>query len=446
MQGVSSGKPVNLTQYMDETPWTVPQKLVLVLAALAFTVDGCANQILGVAMPAIIADWGVSRAVMAPVAAIGLLGIAVGAAVGGMVADRIGRRRCLILACLLFGGMTVLAALANGVVMLAAVRFLDGLGLGAAIPSAAALLSETSPRRRRAIAIAVGMVFIPAGGFLSGLLGGLILPDLGWRALFLLVGLLSLGTAALFAVALPESPFYLVLRPDRQDELGRVMRRFKREIDPEITFFERMPTQEERRFTALLSPSFRTETLGVWIGFFCCLLATYTMFNWLPTLLSGRGFQLDQTSFFMSAFHAGAMCGGLLAGFVMQRYGVRIPLMLMSGIAALVAVLLSVLPINPGDELLMIASLAVLGLLLAGMHNGFYTLPALVYPTALRATGIGAAAAFGRLGAITSSFTGVISMNLSGSMAYFLLIALSLLVAVWSVRAVKVPAPSALAD
>jgi len=443
MSSASPANAINLSEYMDETPWTWPQKLVVGLAALAFMLDGCANQILGVAMPAIIAEWNVPRAAIAPVAAIGLFGIAIGAITGGMLADRLGRRRCLIFAFLLFGTMTLLAATTNGVVSLAIVRFFDGLGLGAAIPSGAALLTETSPRRRRAIAIALGMAFIPAGGFLAGMLGGLILPDYGWRALFVIVGLLSLGVGALFVLALPESPSFLVLKEGRGAELHRVMCRFKGRLDPEMRFFDVRPSRGEQRFAALLAPGLRTETLAVWIGFFCCLLATYTMFSWLPTMLSERGFAIDQSSFIMGAFNGGATFGGLVSGFVFQRFGVRTPLMTITAIAAIAAVVLSVAPLDPHHHLPLLFAFMFLGLLLAGMHNGFYTLPALVYPAALRATGIGAAAAFGRLGAILSSFTGVLSMNLSGSMAYFLLIALALVVAIWSVHSVRVTAGAA---
>ena len=432
--------PVNLTEFMDSTSWTLQQKLVLALGALAFMMDGCANQILGVAIPAILAEWQISKAAMAPVAAIGLAGITFGAICGGLIADRIGRRWTLIMALLLFGISTMGAVLAPDPFTLAIVRFFDGLGLGAAIPSGAAMLTETSPPRRRAIAIAIGMAFIPFGGFLAGVLGGLMLPVFGWRSLFLLVGAAAIVTSLLFVLCMPESPFFLALRPERERELNKVMRRLKGPIASSSRFFDVAPTYERRKFSALFAGRLRLETISAWLGFFFCLLATYSLFSWLPTLLHGRGFGVASTSFIMGSFNGGATFGGLLSGLLIQRHGVRLPLMTMTAIASGIALLLCALPLDPAFPAPILLIFTLLGLLLAGVHNGFYTLSALIYPSELRATGIGAAAAFGRVGAIASSFTGVIAMNFEGVSAYFGLIALALIGAVWSVKMVKLPA------
>ncbi|MBN9517505.1 MFS transporter, partial [bacterium] len=93
----------DLTQAIDAAAWSGYQKLVLVFLALVFAVDGLANQSLGIALPALIADWGTERAAFAPVTAMNLAGVAIGSVVGGLIGDRIGRRWALISAILLFG-------------------------------------------------------------------------------------------------------------------------------------------------------------------------------------------------------------------------------------------------------------------------------------------------------------------------------------------------------
>ncbi|APA85070.2 MFS transporter [Paraburkholderia sprentiae WSM5005] len=440
MEDASATRSVNLTQYIDETPWTTAQKMMIVMMALAFIIDGCANQVLGLAIPSIVAEWHVQRAATAPIAAIGLLGIAFGAMGGGIVADRIGRRKSLIAAITLFGIATLLSASTNSVASLAAVRFFDGLGLGGALPICTALLAETSPRNRRAIAIAAGMLFIPAGGVISGLLSTVIVPTFGWRGLFVGAGLLALASAVFFAIAIPESPFYLALRPERKDELGRVMRRLKTNVDPNIVFYDVIPPREERKISTLLNSEYRTITIGVWVGFFCCLLASYTLFSWLPSLLSARGFTHARTGFVMSLFHSGSIVGGLISGILFQRYGVRKPLLGIAAAALIIAIVLSVCSIDPDHSVVLTIIFMALGLLLAAMHNGFYTLTAFVYPSAIRGSGIGAASGLGRLGAITSSFTGVFSMGLSAeSNTYFLVIAAWLFIGLIGVSVIRAP-------
>jgi AAHS family 4-hydroxybenzoate transporter-like MFS transporter len=171
---------------------------LLVFAALAFGVDGMANQVLGLAIPALIRDWGASRAAFAPVAALGLIGVAVGAALGGMLGDRFGRRAGLIGSVLLFGLMTTGTAFAHGMTSLTCLRLLAGLGIGGAIPNGAALISEFTPAHRRSLAIALGMVFIPVGGLLAGIVATAMLPQFGWRGLFLIAGALPLLLALVF--------------------------------------------------------------------------------------------------------------------------------------------------------------------------------------------------------------------------------------------------------
>ncbi|MBL8551246.1 MAG: MFS transporter [Hyphomonadaceae bacterium] len=443
MSATEGRDPVNVSDFIDAGPWSLTQKLMLVLAAMAFAADGLANQVLGVAMPQIISQWGVERSDMAPVAAIGLLGVAIGAIIGGIVGDRFGRRVGLIGSVLLFGAMTVLASQVSDPHTLAGVRFVDGLGIGAAIPNGAALLTETTPQRRRALALAVGMLFIASGGLLSGLLGAALLPTVGWQGLFLFVGVGAIALALIFAAVLPESPNFLAQRPERQRELEKLLRRYNRDLPAGATFTDRPSQPGDRRWTALIGPNLRAQTLGIWFGFFGCLLATYTLFSWLPTMLHGYGFALTQTSTIMSAFNGGAMFGGLLSGFIMQKWGARLPSMAIASAAVLVALSLAFIPVHPDEFTLMLVVYCVLGLLLAGLHNGFYTLAAISYPPVMRASSVGSAAAFGRLGAILSSFTGVITMQLEGTWGFFVFMSIVLAVTCWCISFARPGEPGA---
>src|ERR1700736_4049434 len=105
--------------------------------------------------------------------------------------------------------LTLLVSVADSVTTLTVLRLFAGLGLGGAMPNAAALSSEYVPLRHRAFAVTLTIVCIPLGGTLAGMTGAQILPRYGWRALFLVGGIVPLVLAALLLKILPESPRYL---------------------------------------------------------------------------------------------------------------------------------------------------------------------------------------------------------------------------------------------
>ena len=178
--------PVNVARLLDEGHWTGTQKVLLLLAALAFAVDGFANQVLGLAIPAMIPEWHVTRAAFSPVLAFGLGGLAIGTMIGGMLGDRFGRRPALLSAVLFFGAMTAAISLISTMHGLIIMRIFSGLGLGAAVPCATSLIAEYTPARKRSLAITIGMVFIPLGGVISGAAAARLMPTNDWRGLFLL--------------------------------------------------------------------------------------------------------------------------------------------------------------------------------------------------------------------------------------------------------------------
>jgi len=407
-----------------EEVWSSFQKCVLALAALAFTVDGLANQVLGLALPALIRDWAIPREAFAPVAACGLIGVALGTALGGVLGDRRGRRVGLIGSLLLFGLMTSGAALAHGPTSLIVLRFLSGLGIGGALPNGAALIFEFTPARHRAGAIALSMTFIPVGGVLSGVLGAAILPVWGWRGLFLVSGLLPILLAAVFVFALPESPRFLARFAHRQAELAALLRRCGHADDASSTLLaERGHAVLRTPLAALFGSGMLPDTVALWVAFFFCLLASYTLFSWVPTLLMGAGFPLSMTSLGMTAFNLGGMVGGVTGGWLIARLGSRLAMLGLAGGATAGAVALGVLPLDAHATALALGALSIEGFFIGGLHNGLYTVAAFLYPPFVRATGIGAAAGVGRIGAVLSSFTGVLTMKLGGPSGYFLVVA-----------------------
>lgn len=227
-----------------------------------------------------------------------------------------GRRWGVIGSVALFSATALLAGLATSIEMLAACRFVDGLGIGAAVPNCAALLSETGPRSRRPLIIGLSMAFMPVGAMTSALVGTVLMEPLGWRTLFYICGSICAAVTLLLVLLLPESPNFLVHRAGRHGELVALISRLTGPVEAGTRFTEPAPSPEDRRLGAVLAPGVRRISLGLWIGYFGCLLASFQIFSWLPTLLHGRGFGLAQSSAALVAVNAGSIAGGFLAGFL----------------------------------------------------------------------------------------------------------------------------------
>src|SRR5258705_6132340 len=148
-----STSTIDVGALLDEGRWSGYQKLLVASAALTIIFDGLDNQLLGAAIPAMMREWALPRAAFASVLAAALFGMVIGGFVGGYIGDRVGRRVALLGSVVSFGALTVLVSFAGDVTTLTALRFFAGLGLGGAMPNAAALASEYVPVRRRPAAV-----------------------------------------------------------------------------------------------------------------------------------------------------------------------------------------------------------------------------------------------------------------------------------------------------
>src|SRR5438128_4500268 len=216
---------IDVGSALDDAPWSGYQKLLVLATALTIILDGLDNQLLGAALPALMREWSLPRPAFVPVQTSGMVGMMVGGAIGGLIGDRFGRRVALLGSVLSFGLLTILVSLAGGVAMLTVLRFFAGLGLGGAMPNAAALSSEYVPRRQRPFAVTLTIVCIPLGGSLAGFFGGQILPPFGWRGLVLVGGILPLVMGAGLLKLLPGSARYLARLPGRGPQLLMLLRR-----------------------------------------------------------------------------------------------------------------------------------------------------------------------------------------------------------------------------
>jgi MFS transporter, AAHS family, 4-hydroxybenzoate transporter len=431
-------KTVDVGSVLDEGGWGGYQKALVAAAALAIVFDGLDNQVLSSAIPAIMKDWHVPRSALTPALTSGFVGMMFGGFIGGIVGDRYGRRVALLGSLISFGVLTLLVALAGNPLTLSALRFLAGLGLGAAMPNAATLSSEYVPTRHRPFAVTLTIVCIPLGGSLAGFVGGQILPRYGWHVLFVICGLLPLVLAALLLNALPESPRFLARRAERWPELVRLLNRLGHHVPEDVSFSdasEKAPG--DSTVGALFAPSYLRDTLTLFGSFFFCLLTVYMGTNWVPSMLAGNKFDVGTASYGLTAFNVGGVVGAIIGAMVIMRVGSRISMLTMAAGAIAGAVVLTLMPIGPQNTFSVFAMLAWTGGLINAVQTTMYALAAHVYPTSIRATGVGTAVGFGRIGGVLSPTVGQWALDSGGASGYFRTIAITMSAAFIALAAVK---------
>jgi MFS transporter, AAHS family, 3-hydroxyphenylpropionic acid transporter len=368
--------------------------VTLILCAAAALVEGFDTQSMGVAAPRVIAEFGLSTAQAAVIFSSATFGLFLGAAIGGRLADILGRKRALVASLLLFGLCSLLTAMAIGAPSLMAARVLTGLGLGGAMPNFISLASESTQAHQRISVVTLIMAAMPFGGALAGLVSVGAQLGLSWRSIFFIGGSAPILIALLMIFLLPGS--------GRQQGIGRISEA------PRI----------ESVAATLFGSNRASTTLLLWVAFFFTQLVLLLMLNWLPSLIGGLGFDRTQASWTSVCFNLGGSLGaGLLGRLHAGERRRRWVLITYSGMAVALGIVSTV------GKTFAIAALAcaVAGVFIVGAQLILFALAPLYYKTAIRGTGVGAAVAVGRLGSVVGPlFAGGLLAGGSGSAAVLL--------------------------
>jgi AAHS family 3-hydroxyphenylpropionic acid transporter len=340
---------------------------VLLCFAVA-VLEGFDIQALGVAAPALAPEFGLTPRQMGWLFSVGNLGIVIGAVCGGSPADRVGRRPVLIAAVVVFGTFSFAMALVSHFTSLLAVRFVAGLGFGAALPNMMAMAADAATPSRRASAAAAMFSGMPLGGAALALLTQLVPVNTDWRVLFFIGGLLPLALVPVLYLWLAET---LSLDASRKT----VRKNYRR---------------------ALFAEDRAGPTLLLWLAFLPTLLILYLILNWLPTLVTGKGIDRSLAPQAALAFNVAGAAGALLLGRAVDAWGFRWTLVLTY---AALAATLAALGMARGLPAIVGLSAAA-GFLLLGANYSLYGVAAAYYPADVRGAGCGASIAMGRVGAV----------------------------------------------
>jgi len=349
-------------------------------------------------MAALAVQWSLGTTELSWIGSIGFVGMALGATLGGLLADRFGRRQVFAVTLLVFGVATGAAALSWSVGALLVFRFLIGLGLGAELPVASTLVSEFAPARVRGRVVVALEAFWAVGWVLAALIGYLVVPrsDAGWRWALALGALPALYAAAVRR-RLPESVRFLELR-GRTGEAEAAVRRFEDAAGVPPTTSPAAAAPPQPAATGLWARGTRGRTAALWTVWFGINFAYYGAFIWLPTLLVAAGFSLVRSFGFTLVITLAQLPGYAAAAFLIEKWGRRPTLAVFLVGSALGAGLFAT---ADGETAVLLTGM-LLSFFNLGAWGALYATTPEVYPTALRATGAGAAAGFGRLASIAA--------------------------------------------
>lgn len=417
------------TLLANGSQWTAFQKGVLVLTALAVVLDGFDNQLLGFAIPAITQDLNGTPERFASIIAVSLVMMSMGTAIGGALGDWFGRKTIMLASMVIFALGTGAAGLAQDLEVLAWARWAAAIGLGACMPNATAMLADYTPLSRRSFAVTLGIIGVPTGGLMAGLIAAPVLSDGSWRLLFFIGAALPLVLALVMIFALPEAPQFLARNPTRHARLLEILAKCAVAPAPGTRIVPPPRSTSSASVLEIFRSRYVWGTLGLWVAFVSCLFSVYLVFSWAPSMLDRSGFGSADASLGLASFNFGGMAGAVLGGWLMDRFGPIRPLAASAVCAVLLALCLGGTGLDASREVWMIAGMGVLGVFVNGSQTMLFALGAHIYGPECRGTGVGMALAVGRIGAIASSFAGAMLLS-TGSGAYFGVIASAMVLAV----------------
>jgi MFS transporter, AAHS family, 3-hydroxyphenylpropionic acid transporter len=345
--------------------------LTIVFCVLVALCEGIDLQAAGVAAAGIGAEFKPSPDQFGTFFSASTLGLFLGAIIGGRLADSVGRKKVLIASIGLFGLFSLLTSLALDVHSLIWARALTGLGLGGALPMLLALVTESSASEHQSASVAMVYAAMPLGGAAASLLTMLIATS-HWRTIFIAGGVFPLLLVPLLAILLPESAAF-----QRARQAPARLR--------------------ESSFTALFADGRARRTLLLWASFLLELLLLYLLLNWLPSLLMSDGISSVQAAGAQIGFNLGGVLSAVLVGYLL---GGRLRNLAIAAIFVALPILIVVLAKSPPQFIVLASVVFFLGCAVLAAQAFLYTMAPINYPTRIRGMGVGAAVAFGRIGAI----------------------------------------------
>ena len=386
------------SQRLDALPWTRKHSRILGGSGVGWALDAMDVGLISFVIAQLAVVWPAEAGQLGFVASAGFLGMAIGASLGGLLADKLGRRQVFALTLLIYGIFTGLSALSLSVGALIVLRFLVGLGLGAELPVASTLVSEFAPARIRGRVIVILESFWAVGWTAAALIGYFVIPtsDDGWRWA-LALGAVPAVWAIFVRLRLPESVRFLEGK-GRHAEAEKIVAELESaaKVATPRRATEALDVAPSSSIATLFGAQLRRRTISLWLVWFCVNFAYYGAFIWLPTLLVAQGFSLVRSFEYTLIITLAQLPGYAASAWLVEKWGRRITLAVFLAGSAVSAGFFG----TAGDVPTILAFGALMSFFNLGAWGALYAVTPELYPTRVRGTGAGWAAGFGRLASI----------------------------------------------
>lgn len=394
---------VDVQEFINRHPFSRFQWITFALCFCIVLLDGFDTAAIGYIAPSLIQEWGVSKPALAPVLSAALFGLAAGALMAGPLADRLGRKKVLTGSVLVLGLFTLLSGFAADLQSLTVMRFITGIGLGAAMPNAVTLMSEYCPTARRSLLTNAMFCGFPLGAALGGFLASWMIPQWGWRSVLVFGGVSPLLLLVVLLLLLPESVRYMVAKGYDHARIQAVLSRISASANEAASFFlseTRAVAAGKSGLAVVLSPSYRVGSVMLWLAYFMGLVIFYALVNWMPILFKDAGIAPKQAMLISALFPLGGI-GAVFCGYLMDRFNAD---RIIAIGYLLTAASIYAIGQATGSVGLLVVVVFVAGTIMNTAQSSMPALAAGFYPTQGRATGVAWMLGIGRFGGIAGSF------------------------------------------
>ncbi|GHH31212.1 MFS transporter [Streptomyces lanatus] len=397
---VSGSKPIRLPGFIDERRLGGFQLRTVLLCALVMLLDGFDTQAINYMAPAITQDWDVSKGTMATIFSAALVGLMIGYLLLAPLSDKLGHKRLVMAGVALFSLSTLVSVGAQSPDQLMIMRFITGIGLGAATPSTIALTAEYSPKRLRASLVLAIYCGFSLGFVAANYAAGWLIPAYGWRSVFVAGAVLPLAMLPVLAWRLPESISYLLRRGQNAKAYAHLRRidRMLPETGEAHIEAESADPGKRVKVTELLTGRQLLGTVLLWVVFAINLAMFYGLQSWMPTILSERGYSAGTLATAASMTTIGGIVIAFVIGPAMDRLGAYGSLSTLYFVGCGFLVLMGLVLGSP--VWMVLAAIFLIGCTISGGQKSVIALAAALYPEEVRSTGVGWALGIGRVGGI----------------------------------------------
>lgn len=406
------------------------QWFVICICVLLNVIDGFDVLVMAFTAASVSAEWSLSGSQLGALLSAGLFGMGAGSLFLAPWADKIGRRPLILLCLLICGVSMITSAFAQNATQLGFMRFITGLGIGGILASSNVIASEYASSRWRSLAVSLQSTGYAIGATIGGMIAIALISHFGWRSVFLAGGITTISMLVVAFFVLPESLDYLLVKQPKNalERINTLCQRIG------LTRLNQLPevivsTEKQKIGIAkLFSNGIGLQTLLLWLSFFFVMFGFYFVMSWTPKILSANGMTTEQGVTAGVLISAGGMFGAALVGLISARIRV---FYVQAAFLALTAALILLFVNSLGTLTLAFVLSVFLGVLSNGCIAGLYAMSPSIYEADVRATGVGSAIGFGRIGGILSPLVagafldgGISSLTLYGYYALPFVIAI----------------------